>query len=163
MNQIEQIKRIFNAKNPSGVSLIFGCSLLIAAQIFSLSVTKADLSRSFDVFFFWYKIVLIIFCLLMIVLSIIRMCEKPFAMVLSNGSIHIKRRQLNAGEIKEIRMQGYFSPVIGVIPAGKRFPPVNLTFRFAKEEEDQAIKALKEWAEASNVKFAAYKQVRRWI
>lgn len=95
--------------------------------------------------------------------TIIRLFRKPYTMQISKFSLHIKNRNLKPEDIKEIRIQGYFKPLIGIIPTGKVFTPFDLCFHINPDQEDKAMKELKEWAEEHGVTVFSNKMVRRWI
>lgn len=143
--------------------MIIGMSLLMFMYVYSLVRINFDHNSILDVLYLWTRIFVIILCLSMIVITIIRMCAKPFTLKIHEDSLFIKDRNLKASDIKEIRVQGYFKPLIGIIPVGRRLTPVNLAFRFFSEEEDRAIKELTEWANNHDVKMKKYTQIRRWV
>ncbi|WP_422660932.1 hypothetical protein ACK8P5_10780 [Paenibacillus sp. EC2-1] len=122
-----------------------------------------DTDNILDVLFLGTRILVIILCLSTIVITIIRMCAKPFTLKIQGDSLSIRNRTLKTADIKEIRVQGYFKPLIGIIPVGKRITPINLVFRFFSEEEDRAIKELTEWANVHQVKVKKYTQIKRWV
>lgn len=84
-------------------------------------------------------------------------------MGINNESLCIKDKSLRPADIIEIRIQGYFKPLIGIIPAGKVFTPFDLCFHINSDQEDKAMKELKEWAEEHGVTVVSNKMVRRWI
>ncbi|RKN79030.1 hypothetical protein D7M11_21920 [Paenibacillus ginsengarvi] len=49
-----------------------------------------------------------------------------------------------------IMIKGYFRPVIGILPYGKRIVPLNTAFRFSKDE-DRGLSDLTKWAERNHV------------
>lgn len=84
-------------------------------------------------------------------------------MVINEDSLVVRDRKLKPEDIKEIRIQGYFKPAIGIIPTGKILTPFGLHFRYYMKEEDNAIKELKEWTKEHGVKISMNKQIRRWF
>ncbi|WP_208914407.1 hypothetical protein [Paenibacillus uliginis] len=82
-------------------------------------------------------------------------------MQISRESLKVKNRELKPSDIKEIRVHGYFRPLIGIIPVGKRITPMDFCFRFI-EQEDAAIQELTEWASKHQVKLS-HKQVKKWL
>lgn len=143
--------------------MIIAMTLLMFMYAYSLVRINFDHNNILDVIYLWTRILVIILCLSTVVITIIRMCAKPFTLKIQDDSLYIKDRNLKASDIKEIRVQGYFKPLIGIIPVGKRVTPMNLAFRFFSNEEDQAIKELTEWASQHDVKVKKYTQVRRWV
>ncbi|UNK20651.1 hypothetical protein MNQ98_11820 [Paenibacillus sp. N3/727] len=87
---------------------------------------------------------------------------ESFTTHISPELLTVRGKELKASDIKEIRVQGYFKPIIGIVPAGKRSNPVDLCFRFI-EQEDAAIKALTDWARTHNIKIVFNKSVRKLL
>ncbi|MGM1048779.1 MAG: hypothetical protein ACQEXX_21905 [Bacillota bacterium] len=87
---------------------------------------------------------------------------KLFTTQISPELLTVRSKELKPSDIKEIRVQGYFRPLIGIIPVGKRITPMDFCFRFI-EQEDAAIKSLTEWASMHNIKVVTHKHVVRWL
>lgn len=138
-------------------------TILMSVYAYTLVRFSFDTDNTLDVLLLGMRILVVIFCLSTIVITIIRMFAKPFTLKIQGDSLSIRNRTLKAADIKEIRVQGYFKPLIGIIPVGKRITPINLVFRFFSEEEDGAIKELAEWANAHQVKVKKYTQIKRWV
>lgn len=160
---LNNIEKIFKAKNPSGLSLIFAMSILLLTHIYVVLMIGVDEQRLILDFIFWSRIVVIILSFTVIVITIIRMYAKPFTMQIMDDSLQVKNRNIKATDIKEIRVQGYFNPIIGILPKGKKITPVDLCFRIFSEQEDRAMEELTEWANQHQVKLSIYKQIKRWI
>lgn len=142
--------------------MIIGMSILFTSQLLLLLKTRTDPDDPFDIFLFWSQVVITSFCLIVVIIEITRMLMKPFTTHISPELLTVRSKELKPSEIKEIRVQGYFTPLIGIIPIGKRIPPIGLCFRFI-EQEDTAIKELKEWASSHNIKVVTHKRVMRWL
>ncbi|SMF86961.1 hypothetical protein SAMN05661091_3573 [Paenibacillus uliginis N3/975] len=153
---------IFKAKNPRGWNLIIGMSIIITSQLLSLFMTRTDPDDPLAIVLFWTQVVLAGFCFVLVIITITRMLMKPFTTQISSELLTVRSKELKPSEIKEIRVQGYFSPLIGIIPVGKRITPVSFCFRFI-EQEDAAIIALTEWARIHNIKVVTHKRVVRWL
>lgn len=166
LNKIEEgIEIVLNykAKNPSGTGVFVSMPLIITHQIISMFMIGFDRNDSFDNIILWARVIIISLCLVFLILTIIRMNKKLFTIHISPDSLRIGNRELTTEEIKEIRIQGYFKPLVGITPIGKRFTPIDLCFRFMANQEDEAIKQLTEWAKGHNIKVAMYKNVKRWL
>lgn len=94
-------------------------------------------------------IFLVYFVLLL--LTVVRALRKPTELSIDENTILVNGYALAAQDIKVIMKMGYFNPVIGIKPKGKRIVPLRLCFSFAANE-DQGIMDMKEWAAANNVK-----------
>lgn len=141
-----------------GVRIIFAMLLLIATQLNVLLRTN-----SLDSVAFWLILFSVTMAVIALSVTIIRLFRKPYTIQISEVSLHIKNRNLKPEAIKEIRVQGYFKPLIGIIPQGKIFTPFDLCFHINPDQEDKGLKDLKEWAEQHGVNVKVNKTVRRWI
>ncbi|WP_422660929.1 hypothetical protein ACK8P5_10760 [Paenibacillus sp. EC2-1] len=145
-------------KNPRGTRIIISMLLLIGIQLNLLFRMNSIHSTSFSSILFSTTM-----AVLVLSVTLIRLFRKPYTMHVSEFSLQIKNRNLKPEDIKEIRIQGYFKPLIGIIPTGKVFTPFDLCFHIDPDQEDKAIKELKEWAEEHGVTVFSNKMVRRWI
>lgn len=84
------------------------------------------------------------------------MLMESFTTHISPELLTVRGKELKASDIKEIRVHGYFKPIIAIVSVGKRSNPVDLCFRFI-EQEDAAIKALTDWARTHNIKIVLIK------
>ena len=153
----------YKAKNPSGTGVFVSMSIIITLQIISMLIISFDPYDTFDIIILWTRVIFISLCLIFLTLTIIRTSMKPFTIQISQESLIVRNRELSSEEIKEIRIQGYFKPLVGITPIGKRFTPIDLCFRFMTHQEDEAIKKLTEWAKGHNIKVVMYKNIKRWI
>ncbi len=83
----------------------------------------------------------------------------PFEIVLRPDSITVKDRIIEAGDIKNVFVKGYFMPVIGIRPKGNLLVPYKNCFRL---ENDNYINGLTEWAEQRQIK-VSHKRFMRWL
>ncbi|MNG34319.1 hypothetical protein D3C84_1207760 [compost metagenome] len=60
-----------------------------------------------------------------------------------------------------IMIKGYFKPVIGILPHRRKIVPLDMTFRYSRDE-DKGITDLKNWANINNVKMVN-KLFQTWI
>jgi hypothetical protein len=96
-----------------------------------------------------------------LIVTVYRMLQKPSELRLDQGKLHVNGRTLRAEDIQVIMKNGYFRPVIGIKPYGKRIVPVPYCLRFAKEV-DQGVDDLTKWAEQNGVR-VAHKFFMRWL
>ncbi|TCM96390.1 hypothetical protein EV294_105257 [Paenibacillus sp. BK033] len=99
--------------------------------------------------------------IVLLILTVIRALRKPNGLSMHENAILVNGHTLSAQEIKVIMKMGYFNPVIGIKPKGKKIVPLRLCFSFAANE-DQGIMDLKEWAAANNVKMVD-KDFMSWL
>lgn len=135
--------------------------MLMAIQLYSVFIIRLDRDDPIYMFFFWTKVIIFSVYLLFVIVVSRSMLQKLFTASISPELLTVRSKELKASDIKEIRVQGYFKPIIGIVPMGKRINPPDLCFRFI-EQEDTAIKALTDWAKSHNIKIVTNKNVRRW-
>ncbi|MEK5031574.1 hypothetical protein MKY96_09025 [Paenibacillus sp. FSL R7-0302] len=75
--------------------------------------------------------------------------------------MQIKNVEIEASAIKQIFIKGHLMPVIAVKPKAHLLVPYKYCFRFP-EQEDQGIKALKEWADRHQIE-VVHKKFVRWL
>ncbi|OAB39057.1 hypothetical protein PMSD_03755 [Paenibacillus macquariensis subsp. defensor] len=101
-------------------------------------------------------------CLFVLLFALYRtFYKKPTELCLSNEQIILNGNIINSRDIKVIMTQGYFKPLIGILPYRRKIVPLNMAFRYSKDE-DKGILDLKSWAEMNNVKMVN-KSFQRWI
>jgi hypothetical protein len=103
----------------------------------------------------------LLYCLLMLVLGLMRVIRKPTELVMSRTSLSLNGRRLEAAEVDEIMINGLSRRMIGIKPKGRRFVPAALGFRFI-EDEHEAYKDLEHWAKANKVEMTQ-KKFFKWI
>ncbi|WP_149466346.1 hypothetical protein [Paenibacillus antarcticus] len=96
-----------------------------------------------------------------LVIFIYRKSMKPTVLLISQDTLFINDRIVEANEIKMLLVTGYFRPILGIKPNDKKYVPTDLCFRFL-EEEDKGMKELKNWAEQNQIPFRQ-KGFTRWI
>jgi hypothetical protein len=152
MNQVTHAVR-----NPRGIPLIIGMAGL--SFNFWIMVRRLDEdSGAMDYFVTWGTFFIVVTVLLV---TVYRTLQKPTELRLEEGRILLKGRILPAEDIRVIMLRGYFSPVIGIKPYGKRIVPVPFCFRFARDQ-DQGQDDLIKWARDNGVKLV-YKRFIRWL
>ncbi|OAB32831.1 hypothetical protein PGLA_25370 [Paenibacillus glacialis] len=104
----------------------------------------------------------VLMCLFVLLFALYRtFYKKPTELCLSNEQIILNGNIINSRDIKVIMTQGYFKPLIGILPYRRKIVPLNMAFRYSKDE-DKGILDLKSWAEMNNVKMVN-KSFQRWI
>lgn len=148
----------FKIKKPAGIQIIVSVSLLTVIQL--LSIRSNILNESYT-YLFYIACILLIFCLIMLVLTIRIILIRPSEMLINTDSIRIEGKTIEAKQIKAVMIMGYFKPVIGIKPIENKIVPMDLCFKFL-EDEDQGIKEITRWAEQNQIK-VSYKHFWRWI
>lgn len=152
MNQVTHAVR-----NPRGIPLIIGMAVL--SFNFWIMVRRLDEdSGAKDYFVTWGTFFIVVTVLLV---TVYRTLQRPTELRLEEGRVLLKGRILQAEDIRVIMLSGYFSPVIGIKPYGKRIVPVPFCFRFA-QDEDEGHDDLIKWARDNGVKLV-YKRFIRWL
>ncbi|WP_115993417.1 hypothetical protein [Cohnella lupini] len=145
-------------RNPSGIRTIISMSMIALGSIPNLIIVlteKANLIRISA------AVTVSLVCVLIAILALFRALKKPTEIHLYSGEILLNGRTIQAKEIKAIKHMGYFRPVIGLLPNGKKIVPVHMCFRFS-QNEDRGIADIVNWAEANHVK-VVNKSFMRWI
>jgi hypothetical protein len=139
-----------SVKNPSGIGTIIHMIINLIFIIFQLrllngkeSVTLTILLCVMAACFLW--------CLGILLVALSRTFKKPTELYLYNEKILLDGCTIQAKEIEVILKNGYFRPIIGIKPYGKKIVPINMSFRFS-EDEDRGIADLRNWAEKNNVR-----------
>ena len=86
---------------------------------------------------------------------------KPFSVRIESEVIVINDKQVDVKQIDEILIQGYWKPVIGIRIKGHRLVQTQFCYRYM-EQEDDALKALYQWAHRNHVK-VSNRPFIRWI
>ncbi|MFD2611038.1 hypothetical protein [Paenibacillus gansuensis] len=82
-------------------------------------------------------------------------------LVFQDHSLIVNGVDLQAKEIAEIRIQGYFREEYGIRLHDKRIVPVKLCFRFV-QPDDPAVQQLKQWGAVNQIPLVR-KPFTRWI
>ncbi|RAV09765.1 hypothetical protein [Paenibacillus contaminans] len=140
-------------RNPRGVPVIAGLSLIIGIHIFRmLKVNQAGILT-------WIEIGVLIPCFVVVAVTLYWALKPASRIRIGERQLVVNGREIKADEIKEIMVRGYFNPIIGIKPVGKRIVPIKLCFRFLDEK---GMKELADWAERNQVAFS-YKHFMSWI
>lgn len=146
----------YPVKNPSRIGTIIGMIALISSQ----SILGLRLWNQRGVFYTSLTVVLL--CLVLLLLALYRtFFKKPTELCLSNEQIILNGNMINPKDIKVIMTRGYFKPVIGILPYRRKIVPLDMAFRYSKDE-DKGISDLKSWAKMNNVKMVN-KSFQTWI
>ncbi|WP_248548372.1 hypothetical protein [Paenibacillus odorifer] len=146
----------YPVKNPSRIGTIIGMIALISSQ----SILGLRLWNQRGVFYTSLTVVLL--CLVLLLLTLYRtFFKKPTELCLSNEQIILNGNMINPKDIKVIMTRGYFKPVIGILPYRRKIVPLDMAFRYSKDE-DKGISDLESWAKMNNVKMVN-KSFQTWI
>ncbi|KHL91963.1 hypothetical protein QW71_31770 [Paenibacillus sp. IHB B 3415] len=146
----------YPVKNPSRIGTIIGMIAIISSQ----SVLVLRLWDQSGVFYASLTVVLL--GLVLILLALYRTFFKKLTeLCLSNEQIILNGNIVDSKDIKVIMIRGYFKPVIGILPYRRKIVPLDMAFRYSKDE-DKGISDLKSWAKMNNVKMVN-KSFQTWI
>lgn len=87
--------------------------------------------------------------------------QEPLELKLVEGQLILCEKKLAADSISEIRVKGYFKPLIGIKVKGRTIVPVGLSFNIVGDE-DRAMRSLRNWA-ADNQVQVLNKDFMRWM
>jgi hypothetical protein len=151
---LREVKHL--VKSPSRIGTIIGMIVIICSQ--SILVV-----RSWDQISVYYaSLTVILLCLVVLLLTLNRtFLKKPTELCLSNDQLILNGILINSGDIKVIMTKGYFKPVIGILPHRSKIVPLDMAFRYSRDE-DKGITDLKNWANMNNVKMVN-KSFQTWI
>ncbi len=143
-------------KSAARIRTIIGMTAIIMSQ--SILVFRSwDQSGVF-----YASLTVILLCLVGLLLALYRrFFMEPIELCLSKEQIVLDGNIINSRDIKVIMIRGYFKPVIGLLPYSRRIVPMNMAFRYLKDE-DRGISDLKSWAKINNVKMVN-KSFQTWI
>lgn len=143
-------------KSPTRIRTIIGMIAIILSQ--SILVFRSWDQRGV----FYASLTVILLCLVVLLLALYRtFFKKPTELCLSNEQIILNENIINSRDIKVIMTMGYFKPVIGILPYRRRIVPMDMAFRYLKDE-DRGTSDLKSWAKMNNVKMVN-KSFQTWI
>lgn len=115
----------------------------------------------YDVVIDTLDLILMIFFLGVIVFCIVRMQQKAGVLTLCEKGLQVHSQVVPIEEIKEIRIAGYFKPVIGIKIKNKIMVPLSLSFVIT-DNQDQAMKEMKAWAVLHEIP-VQHKNFTRWV
>ncbi|BBI33922.1 hypothetical protein [Cohnella abietis] len=143
-------------KSPARIGTIIGMIAIILSQ-FILVWKSSDHTGVF-----YISVTAIFLCLVVLLLALYRTFFKgPTELCLSNEQIILNGKIINSSDINVIMIRGYFRPVIGILPYKKRIVPMDMVFRYLKDEE-RGTSDLRNWATMNNVKMVN-KSFQTWI
>ncbi|MUT65131.1 hypothetical protein [Paenibacillus sp. NEAU-GSW1] len=148
----------FSIKHPLHMKTAIGFFTTIILLVYM--IVKEFTSEGFTALFYCQSILLAVSMTLLIYL-LLKSFGKASNVRFSDKALAIRGKELGAEKIEYIMVEGYFSPVVGIMPKGKRIVPVDHSFRF-DGSGDEAIKALGAWAEKHKIK-VYNKPFWRWI
>jgi hypothetical protein len=136
----------YAVKNPSGIKIIISMIVLCVVLL------KIGSLNDENIILLTFAVVWFCFCVVVMIWSVYRIFKKPSELQLHQESILLNGRIINADQIKVIMsMRDFNNTVIGIKPYGAKIVPINMCFRFAKDEEN-GIADLANWAERNKVK-----------
>lgn len=151
---MREIKHL--VKCPSRIGTII-CMIAIICSQSILAVRTWDQKGVFYV-----SLTVALLCLVVLLLTLYRtFFKKPTELCLSTDQMVLNGIVINSRDIKVIMTRGYFNPVIGILPHRKKIVPLNMAFRYSRDE-DRGISDLKSWAKMNNVKMVN-KSFQMWI
>ncbi|NOU89016.1 hypothetical protein GC102_25180 [Paenibacillus sp. LMG 31460] len=145
-------------KSPSRIRTIIGMIAIICSQ----SILVVRIWDQMGLLYTSLTVVLLLLCLVVLLLALYRIFfKKPTELCLSNDQIILNGIITNSGDIEVILTMGYFKPIIGIVPRGRKIVPFDMAFRYSRDE-DRGISDLKSWAKMNNVKMVD-KSFQTWI
>ncbi|GLX68651.1 hypothetical protein MU1_29960 [Paenibacillus glycanilyticus] len=148
-------------KNPSGRSII-GCMIILSLNsIFQIINQFNNPIHPVNNFFLSFSSLMLLVYVSVIFIAIFRARKKPTELYLHDERIQLNGLSVDAKDIKVMMIMGYFRPVIGIKPHGKKIVPLKMCFKFP-EDEDKGIADLTKWAETNKVKLVK-RDFIRWI
>ncbi|GAB6988735.1 hypothetical protein [Paenibacillus pini] len=137
-------RKIYKILNPIGIKMIISMVMIIIILVESL-VRNRELT-----YYFYFGIVWSIFCTVILLISISRTYTKSKVIEFDTKRILVNGEVIRAEEIEQIMI---YKEVVGVKPKGKRIVPLNLCFRFNRNQSGGIVE-LETWAEENTVKFS---------
>ncbi|OMD77614.1 MULTISPECIES: hypothetical protein [Paenibacillus] len=147
----------YKVSRPSLMSLLF-------SMIFSSGILMLNTRNNME-----YKVLLYFgyiwsaFCLIVVIILLYRIItiRKFIEVRIHPDAIIVENKEIQANQIDNIYVKGYFIPVIGIKPVDHKFPPYKLCFSFL-DEEYKGMKELTAWAESNQIKLSK-KRFMRWL
>lgn len=161
MQQMMVISSKFKIKYPSLIPSIITISILLITRIMMLVIFLQ--SDNISWILVYNECALLLFCAIWLPFMIFRVRAfiKPSVLHINPESLFINGRTVEANQIKQVMVMGYFKPILGIKPIKKKYVPTQLCFRFLKDE-DKGMKELKSWAELNQIPFVN-KRFARWV
>ncbi|MEK3965632.1 MULTISPECIES: hypothetical protein [unclassified Paenibacillus] len=147
----------YKVSRPSLMSLLF-------SMIFSSGILLLNTRNNME-----YKVLLYFgyiwsaFCLIVVIILLYRIItiRKFIEVRIHPDAIIVENKEIQANQIDNIYVKGYFIPVIGIKPVDHKFPPYKLCFSFL-DDEYKGMKELTAWAESNQIKLSK-KRFMRWL
>lgn len=139
----------YKVSRPSLMSLLF-------SMIFSSGILLLNTRNNTE-----YKVLLyfgyiwLAFCLIVVIILLYRIItiRKFIEVRILPDAIIVENKEIQANQIENIYVKGYFIPVIGIKPVDHKSPPYRLCFSFL-DEEYKGMKELTAWAESNQIKLS---------
>lgn len=139
----------YKVSRPSLMSLLF-------SMIFSSGILLLNTRNNME-----YKVLLYFgyiwsaFCLIVVIILLYRIItiRKFIEVRIHPDAIIVENKEIQANQIDNIYVKGYFIPVIGIKPVDHKFPPYKLCFSFL-DDEYKGMKELTAWAESNQIKLS---------
>ncbi|MGZ9584473.1 hypothetical protein [Paenibacillus marinisediminis] len=145
---------IFKVKGPSGLVYFAYLGVLMIMYTY---ISLHGLFRGMTYLFIGLTIINVI----VLLIAGLRTLKKPGDIRLGHNTITLMDRIVPVENIDEIIIQGYWKPVVGIRLKGTKILSSNQCCRFL-EREDDALKALRQWANLNQVKISN-RPFLRWI
>ncbi|OMC73589.1 hypothetical protein BK121_12130 [Paenibacillus odorifer] len=147
----------YKVSRPSLMSLLF--SMIFSSGILLLNTRN---NTEFKVLLY-FGYIWSTFCLIVVIILLYRIItiRKFIEVRILPDAIIVENKEIQANQIENIYVKGYFIPVIGIKPVDHRFPPYRLCFSFL-DEEYKGMKELTAWAESNQIKLSK-KRFMRWL
>ncbi|OMD85812.1 hypothetical protein BSK49_04730 [Paenibacillus odorifer] len=147
----------YKVSRPSLMSLLF--SMIFSSGILLLNTRN---NTEFKVLLY-FGYIWSTFCLIVVIILFYRIItiRKFIEVRILPDSIIVENKEIQANQIDNIYVKGYFIPVIGIKPVDHKFPPYRLCFSFL-DEEYKGMKELTAWAESNQIKLSK-KRFMRWL
>lgn len=126
---------------------VIGFIIINIVQFRSLQHRGEDAYLDFS---FWIQGVYILLFMFIFGTALYRALSKPFELEVGDTYIKVKNRQVSKDDIRRIRVQGYFNPIIGIELKGKRLIPMDLCFQF-NDNEDEVMPVIREWCDEHQI------------
>ncbi|GGG85431.1 hypothetical protein [Paenibacillus radicis (ex Gao et al. 2016)] len=154
------MKRRYEIKHPLHLQTMIGMSAYLVGQL--LLIYSSFTRNGFNPLFY-FVVILLVFSLTITVYLILRRMAKPSEIRMLETTMDVRGHEVDAKNVDCIMIDGYFQPVVGIRPKGRKIVPGQFTFSFhVSGNDDEAMKALKGWAEHNQIQIYNRKFLR-WI
>ncbi|MCQ6563290.1 hypothetical protein [Paenibacillus mendelii] len=146
-------------KPPSGIPAIILFSFLAGMK--SIVLIRLIQNGNDQQTIIYIYIGMIFIYLILLAIEICKLFIKPSVLVFHPESLSIRGRSIEANEIERIMVMGYFKPILGIKPFGKKMVPFKLCFRFVGAAHT-GIDELTRWAKQNNIAVINKRFMRWW-